>query len=108
MTSNRSSGANRRQTNARRSATNDVEELRALTAETLAIKMMLSQVLVRICALDPVLAAAIHSGIQDAATKLKASSVKSDNSSPYDPTIEALGIVDALRAALIINQAALL
>jgi hypothetical protein len=107
MSGNPSGRVTRRQTNARRSTTNDVKELRALTAETLALKTMLSQLLARICALDPVLAAAIHAGIQDAATKLKASSTKSDSSSS-DLTIEALGVVDSLRAALIINQATLL
>jgi hypothetical protein len=68
---------------------------------------MAESLVARICGLDPVLAAAIHQGIQDAATELNPSSTKSGQSTSAHPTIDALAIVDALRAVLIVNQATL-
>jgi hypothetical protein len=108
LSNNPNGRTGRRQFSSRKPATNDRKNIRTLMAETLAVKMVLSRVLARICGLDPVLAAAIHKGIQDAATELKPSSTKSGQSTSADPTIEALAIVDALRAVLIVNQATLL
>jgi hypothetical protein len=79
-------------------------EIRALTGEMLAIKIVFSHALARISALDPILAAAIMSGVDDAAAKLQTLATKSDEPKASDRAIEALTIVAALRAALITNQ----
>ena len=83
----------------RKPATNDRKNIRTLMAELLVA---------RICGLDPS-ACRCHSPRHSRCSNRTQpfSSTKSGQSTSAHPTIDALAIVDALRAVLIVNQATL-
>ena len=74
--------------------------IQALTAETLAMETVISRVLARISQLDPILASAVRSGMDDAATKIGALAAKSCPATSPERVFKALAIIEALRAEM--------
>jgi hypothetical protein len=76
---------------------------RTLAADVLAVRMVMAHVLGRICHLDPILAEAIHGGIEDAVDQIQKTATKSRKrltSHQAVEAVEALAAVEALRAAM--------
>jgi hypothetical protein len=76
---------------------NTEEKIRALAAEMLALETVISRVLDRISRLDPVLAAAIRAGFEDAADDLESLATKSGQTTSSKRAVKALAVIETLR-----------
>jgi hypothetical protein len=74
-------------------------EISALRAKTQAIETVMLEVLARISRLDPMLASAIHAGLDDAAGKIVARTGNSD--AGRDSAVDALEVVDTVRRSML-------
>ena len=73
----------------------------ALAAEVLAIKTVIGQVLGRVHQLDPVLAAAIEGGIEDAQEVIRATATAAGKGTGAGKIVKAISTVDSLRKAVL-------
>jgi len=76
----------------------DEKQIASLTAETLAVQVVLTNVLLEIGKLDPTLRSAIKRGLSDAADSVENLATRSDAVSP-DLIVKALHVIEEMRAA---------
>jgi hypothetical protein len=75
-------------------------ELMALHAETLALQAVLTNVLHELKSLDPVVAAAIDRGFDNATSQIWNGAVEAGGTVPAEHLAKALGIIEELRTAI--------
>jgi hypothetical protein len=73
-------------------------DISILTAETLAIQMVLSHVFDAICKIDPRLAEAVRTGFDNAANEVENTAIMFGKTASTD-IVKALAVVESLRAA---------
>ena len=79
-------------------------DIRALDAKALALEMVFAHVFNRIGKLDPVLAAAIQQGFNDASHEMEELAIKSESAESSDRAVNALAIVEHLRVMTLANS----
>jgi hypothetical protein len=80
------------------------KEIESLAAETLATQAILAMVFHRLGRVNPSIAAAITSGFDDAASFVERTAMKRGKTPTPQYVVEALRIVEQLRAASLGNQ----
>jgi hypothetical protein len=80
------------------------KEIESLAAETLAFGAILAMVFHKLSRVNPTIAAAISSGFDDAAGFVESTAMKHGKPTPPQYVVEALRIVEQLRAASLGNQ----
>ena len=71
----------------------------ALTADIVAIKTVIAQVLGRIHQLDPILAEAIEGGFEDAQSEIRALGTRARKGGGAKQVVSAIATIESLRAA---------
>jgi hypothetical protein len=79
-------------------------EINGLSAETLAIQVVLAHILDRVARIDPRFAHAIKTGFDNAANDVENIAIKFGKAAAPGHTVKALAIVESLRAATFGNQ----
>jgi hypothetical protein len=80
------------------------QQIEALSGETLAIQVILVNVLRRLRTVDPTLADAIVAGLDDAANQAEYFAIRVGKSASPQHTVKALRIVEELRTAILGNH----
>jgi hypothetical protein len=80
------------------------QEIESLYAEALALQIILVNVLSRLRAVDPALAAAIAAGLDDATDQVEHIAISLGKAASPEHTVKALRIVEELRATILGNQ----
>ena len=80
------------------------QEIEALHGETLALQVILTNVLRRLRAADPALAAAIAAGLNEAADQIEDIAIRFGKAASPEHTVKAIRIVEELRTAILGNK----
>jgi hypothetical protein len=77
------------------------QQIESLHAETLALQVVLVNVLGRLQTADPALAAAIATGLNDAANQVEDIAIRLGKTASPEHTVKAISVVEELRTAIV-------
>lgn len=77
------------------------KEINSLSAETLALQAILANVLRKVGALNPALAAAIRAGFDDAASFLEDQAIRAGKTASPEHLVKAVRVAEELRAVAV-------
>jgi hypothetical protein len=80
------------------------QQIESLHAETLALQVILVKVLGRLRTADPALAAAIATGLNDAANQVEDIAIRFGKTASPEHTVKAIRVVEELRTAIVGHQ----